>query len=318
LGGRAHHRASELTAAIMLLADAISPDVSLHRLLTGVQTDWLSLVSLAIELAFVAWYVVSVRRLSTRGREWSPRRTACFVTGTVLVIIAVQSGLAAYDDQVFWVHVVQHLLLMNFAPIFLALSAPMTLALQASSRRTQGVLLSILHHPVVEFLTHPVVVVVTVYGTMLVYFLSPFYNFSLEHPLIHDVTHLHFLVSGALFWWIVVGRDPSRWRLSFPAKLGFLAAGIPVNAILGVSLTGATASIAPHFHSLGDTHVGGSVLWVVGELTSLIAMGIVLYQWMQAEERVAIRADRRADADAAIAEAASAAPNGSAGGSPVA
>ncbi len=299
----------------MLLADAISPNVSVHTLLTAWQTDTLSLVSLAIEVALAAWYVVSVRRLAARGRTWPKGRTACFVAGTILMIVAVQSGLASYDDQVFWVHVVQHLLLMNFAPILLALSAPVTLALQASSRPTQRVLLVILHHPVVEFLTNPVVVVITAYGTMLVYFLSSFYNFSLEHPLIHDLTHLHFLVSGCLFWWLVVGRDPSRWRLSFPAKLGLLAAGIPVNAVLGVTLTGATASIAPHFHTLGDTHVGGSVLWVVGELTSLIAMGIVLYQWMQYEERAAVRADRRSDAAAAVPTVAPA-PNGRNGGAP--
>ena len=286
----------------MLLGDVISPPVEIHTLLTGWQTDTLSLVCLGIELALAAWYVVSVRRLAARGRAWSRARTVSFLGGTALVIIAVQSGLASYDDEVFWVHVIQHLLLMNFAPILFALSAPITLALQASSRPTQRVLLGILHNPVVEFLTHPVVVVVAAYGTMLVYFLSPFYNFSLEHPLIHDLTHLHFLVSGCLFWFLVVGRDPSRWRLSHPAKLGFLACGIPVNAILGVSLTGATVSIAPHFHTLGDTHVGGSILWVVGELTSLIALGIVLYQWMQYEEREAIRADRRADAaDAAAA-----------------
>jgi putative copper resistance protein D len=287
----------------------------LHALLTAWQTDTLSLVSLAIELALAAWYVVSVRRLAARGRSWSRWRTASFLSGIALVIIAVQSGLASYDDQVFWVHVIQHLLLMNFAPILLALSAPVTLALQASNRSTQRVLLGILHHPVVEALTNPFVVVIMAYGTMLVYFLSPFYNFSLEHPLVHDLTHLHFLVSGSLFWWLVVGRDPSRWRLSHPAKLGFLAVGIPVNAILGVSLTGATVSIAPHFHTLGDTHVGGSILWVVGELTSLIAMGIVLYQWMQFDERAALRADRRADADAAIASTVLPSHNGTSNGS---
>jgi putative copper resistance protein D len=300
----------------VLLADAVSPPVSLHTLLTGWQTDKISLVALAIELGLAVWYVVSVRRLAARGRTWPRWRTVSFLSGTVLVIIAVQSGLASYDDEVFWIHVIQHLLLMNFAPICFALSAPMTLALQASSRPTQRVLLAILHHPVVEFLTNPIVVVITAYGTMLVYFLTPFYNFSLEHPLIHDLTHLHFLVSGCLFWWLVVGRDPSRWRLSYPAKLGYLAVGLPVNAILGVSLTGAVVSIAPHFHTLSDTHVGGSILWVVGELTSLIAMGIVLYQWMQFDEREAVRADRRGDAAAALAEAEASSParNGSTGG----
>ena len=60
---------------------------------------------------------------------------------------------------------------------------------------------------------------------------TPFYNFSLEHPLVHNLTHLHFLVSGCLFWWLVVGRDPSRWRLSYPVKLGIMAIGIPVTQL---------------------------------------------------------------------------------------
>ncbi|MGA2521145.1 MAG: cytochrome c oxidase assembly protein, partial [Acidimicrobiales bacterium] len=142
-----------------LLADAISPPVRLHTLLFGWQTDGLSLVAMAIELALAAWYVVSVRRLARRGRRWSRWRTASFLGATLLVVVAVQSGLAAYDDQVFAAHVVQHLLLMNFAPVLYALGAPMTLALQASNRPTQQRLLRILHYPLIEFVTNPVVVV---------------------------------------------------------------------------------------------------------------------------------------------------------------
>jgi cytochrome c oxidase assembly factor CtaG len=284
-----------MTVVAVVLADAISPSIRLHTLLTGFQTDGLSMVSLAIELAVVAWYVVAVRRLAKKGRRWSPWRTASFLGATLLVIIAVQSGLAAYDDKVFAAHVVQHLLLMNFAPILYALSAPVTLALQSSARPTQQRLLKIVHHPVVELVTNPVFVVLVTYGTMIVYFLTPFYNFSLEHPLVHDLTHLHFLVSGGLFWWLVVGRDPSRWRLSYPVKLGILAIGIPVTAVLGVSLTGARNSIAPLFHTVADTRSGGSILWVVGELTTFVAMALVVYQWMKFEEREAVRADRLLD-----------------------
>jgi putative copper resistance protein D len=284
-----------MTVVAVVLADAISPSIRLHTLLTGFQTDGLSMVSLAIELALVAWYVVAVRRLAKKGRRWSPWRTASFLGATLLVIIAVQSGLAAYDDKVFAAHVVQHLLLMNFAPILYALSAPVTLALQSSARPTQQRLLKVVHHPVVELVTNPVFVVLVSYGTMIVYFLTPFYNFSLEHPLVHDLTHLHFLVSGSLFWWLVVGRDPSRWRLSYPVKLGILAIGIPVTAVLGVSLTGARDSIAPLFHTVADTRSGGSILWVVGELTTFVAMAIVVYQWMKFEEREAVRADRLLD-----------------------
>jgi putative membrane protein len=279
-----------------VLADGVSPPIELHTLLTGWQTDWLSSAALVVEIAFVLWYLGAVRRLGARHRHWPVGRTVSFVAASALIIVAVQSGLAAYDDQVFALHVVQHLLLMNFAPILLALSAPVTLALQASRRPMQQRLLKVLHHPVVEFVTHPVFVVLVANITMIVYFLTPFYAFSLEHPLVHDFSHLHFLVTGCLFWWLIVGRDPARWRLSHPVKLGILAIGIPVNVVLGISLTGAQASIAARFHSVADTHRGGAILWVAGELVVVAAMAIIVVQWMQYEERKAVRADRLLDA----------------------
>jgi len=72
--------------------------------------------------------------------------------------------------------------------------------------------------------------------------------------------------------------------------------GIPVNALLGLVLTGSRVSVAPAFHTVGDTHRGGSVLWIVGELVTLVAMAIVVSQWMRYEQREAVRADRRLDA----------------------
>ncbi len=297
---------------LLAAANPISPPVRVHTLLTGWQTGPLDMLALAIELLLAAWYVWSARRLAARGRRWSPWRTASFLAATVTMVIAVQSGLAAYDDSVFWVHVIQHLLLMNVAAIFYVLSAPMTLALQASSRRTQRFLLAVLHSRVVETITHPAVVAVIGYGTMIVYFMTPVYTLSLEHPLFHDYTHLHFVVAGYLSWSVVVGVDPTRWRLPYLAKIGFLAIGIPVNAVLGLSLTLARVSVAPGFHTVADTHIGGTILWVFGELVTFVAISILIYRWMQYEERQAIRADRRADAEQARAAAAAAAATGTA------
>jgi cytochrome c oxidase assembly factor CtaG len=277
-------------------ADEISPPISVHNLFAAWQTDWISLTALCIEISIAVWYVILTVRLGRRGRGWSPWRTASFLLGTLAVVVATQSGLASYDDSVFQLHVTQHLLLMNVAPIFYALAAPVTLALQASGRETQRRLLSVLHNRAIEFITHPVLVVINFAGTMLIFFLTPFYQFSLEHPLLHELTHLHFLISGILYWWLIVGVDPSRWRLSFPAKLGALAVGIPTTAVLGLALTQSRVSIALRFHTVADTHAGGSILWIVGELFTLGAMGIVVVQWMRVDDREAVRADRRADA----------------------
>ena len=122
--------------------------------------------------------------------------------------------------------------------------------------------------------------------------------------MLHELTHLHFLVSGILYWWLVVGVDPSRWRLSFPAKLGYLAVGIPTTAILGLALTQSSTSIAPLFHTVSDTHAGGAILWIIGELFTLGAMAIVVVQWMVVDNREAVRGDRRADAADRVAHEA--------------
>jgi putative membrane protein len=287
----------------MTFADEISPVVHLHPLLTAWQTDWLSFVSLAIEIGIAVGYVVFARRLAARGRRWSPWRTTSFLAGMLTIVIAVQSGLASYDDSVFNIHVIQHLLIMNVAPILLALGAPVTLVLQAGERRTQERVLKVLHNRVVEVITNPIFVLVLFSATMVGYFLTPFYQFSLEHPLVHELTHLHFLIAGCLYWWLVVGIDPSRWRLSYPMKLGFLAVDIPVGTLLGLGLTQSRISIAPQFHSLADTHAGGATLWIMGEIFTFVAMGIVVLQWMRADDREAARADRRADAATARAVA---------------
>ena len=89
-----------------------------------------------------AWYLRAGWALSTRGRSWSAKRTVSFMAGLVALIIALQSPVATYTMDYFQAHVIQHLLLMVIAPPLLAMGAPMTLALQTSSRRTKVRLLA--------------------------------------------------------------------------------------------------------------------------------------------------------------------------------
>jgi putative copper resistance protein D len=253
------------------------------------------LVATAISVAVFVAYLGGVRRLAQRSRTWSPWRTASFGTGIVTVFIATGSGLASYDDSVFVMHVIQHLLLMNVAPIFLALGAPVTLALQASERGTQTRILGLLHSKVVKAVTFPVVTAVMSYVTMLVYFLTPIYVYSQQHPLLHEYVHLHFLIAGCLYWWPVVGRDPSSWKMSYPVRLVYLATGVPINAMIGIALTMNRASIDPSVHSIADTHSGGAVLWGVSELLLLAGIAVMYIQWCRWEDREAARSDRRLD-----------------------
>lgn len=273
-------------------AGLLSPPVRLHTLLAAWQHDWLIVVAAAFEAASIGWYVLSVRRLGRRGRRWSGWRTAAFVGGVLVVVVATQSGLASYDDTNFSAHVVQHLLLMNLAPPLLAMGAPVTLALQASSRSTTTRLLKVLHSPAARLLTHPLLagglVVVTMYG----YFLTPLYRLSVEKSWFHYYTHLHFLLAGCLYWWPIVGADvlPRRW--GHAAKLGLLFAAIPWSSFLGIAILEMSRPIAPA-HTLADTHAGGGLLWAASELFTVVFALVVFADWAKADLRQAARYDRQ-------------------------
>lgn len=280
--------------SLQLLLTIPSPPVRLSVLLGGIQLNPLSLVTLALELLFIALYLWGIKTLAKRGRQWPIFRTVSYIAGVFVVFVATGSGLASYDDQVFTIHVIQHLMLMNLAPILIALSAPMTLLLQASPKGVQTKTIKILHSKLISFITFPLVAWLMNYVTMYVYFLTPIYQLSIEHPLFHDYTHLHFLITGTIYWVILIGIDPVRWKMSYGAKLAYLLAGIPFSTFLGIALTSVKTSISPA-HTLADVHSGGAILWVFGEVFTVGALGIIFFQWARYEERIAARSDRELD-----------------------
>ncbi|HUQ63083.1 MAG TPA: cytochrome c oxidase assembly protein [Acidimicrobiales bacterium] len=271
----------------MILA-ASDPDVTLRGLLLDWSFDPLPIIGLVVGLVL---YVGGVRRLAHRGRRWPPARTVSFVSGTVVVALALLSGLASYDESRFVVHVVQHLMVSMVAAVFFVLSGPITLALQAGSRTTQRRLVRVLHSRPIAALTHPVAALALFGGTLFVLYFTGLYDLSLRNRSVHELVHLHFLFVGLLFFWMVVGVDVMRGRLPYGACLLCVLATVPMHAFLGIALM---SSSSPLFssHTLADQRAGAGILWAVGDLVTLVVGGIVLAQWMSHEERVAAREDR--------------------------
>ena len=282
----------------MLLADAdqVSPPVQVHNLLTAWQfAEWFALVAFVIQVAAATWYLGAVLRLRRRGRSWSAWRTTAFLAGVLTLDIALVSGLASYDDQVFYVHVIQHLLLMMVAPPLLALGAPITLAIQAAKRPLQGRIVRLLHHPVVRLLTLPLVAGVLYYASMYVDFLTSFYPFSLQHPLVHNASHVVMFAFGCLFWWPMLAVDQIPNRPAFSTRIIAMFVGMPFEVFLGLAILNFGRPIAPE-HTLSDTHAGGAVFWGASMLITFAAALVMLAQWMRQEERRAARYDGRPNA----------------------
>jgi putative copper resistance protein D len=269
-------------------------------------TDWSLAITFPVVIAVAAGYVLGLRRLRARGRSWPAARTVCFLSGLAVILVATESGLAAYDVVLFSLHIVQHILLGMVAPLLLVLGAPITLALQASSRSAQRTILRVLHSPPVRLLTHPLTAWLLFGSSVVALYFTPLYELSLSNDWFHVATHAYFLLAGTLFLAHVVGIDPIPHALGYGARLLYVLVLLPFHTFVGVALLTTNTVIASGWYDqverswgasqLADQRTGAGLFWISGELFGLLCIGIVVYQWMHAEERAATRHDRRLDA----------------------
>jgi cytochrome c oxidase assembly factor CtaG len=274
---------------------------TLHNVLTRWDTSPFALVTLAAVLAVGAWYVQSVWALSARGRAWSGTRTVAFLTGLVLIDLALQSPVATFTMGYFQAHMIQHLLLMVTAPPLLAMGAPMTLALQTSGRTTKARLLGVLHSRAFKWWSHPVPTAVLYYVSMFAFFLTSAVDVAMNHMWLMDVVNVAFLVAAMHFWWPIVGVDPiPHWPLSHGMKMVALLIGVPIESFLALALLTSTRPAAS-MYSVSSTHSGAAILWIGAEVFTFLALIPVFVQWLRFEGRRTARIDAALDASYAAA-----------------
>jgi putative copper resistance protein D len=279
------------------------PPLTPARLLT----EWEpSLLPLAGALAAGGLYLWGVHRLRARGDRWSRWRTTFFVgLGLGSFLVATTSGLAVYDTTLLWVHMVQHMVLGMIVPIFLALGAPITLALRTLPGGGRRALLAVLHSLVAKVLTFAVVAGVLFVANPFALYLTGWYEATLRNPWLHDLNHVHFVVIGCLWFWTILGIDPMPTRLPYPLRLVAVFASLPFHAFLGIAIMGSSTLIARDWYAeVGrtwgptlerDQEIAGGLLWASGDLVGLLVLGALFVQWAQASEREAVREDRRLD-----------------------
>ena len=281
-----------------------SPDPRTGVLLFTWQTHWVSFVALLVQLVVLAWYLTSARRVAARAGRWSVFRTLCFVVGVLVLAYATEGGIAHYQTSNFTAHVVQVLLLVDVGPPLLALGAPITLALQSSSRHTAATLVRVLRSGPVQVVSRPIVAFVISMGSMFVYFLTPLYRVSEQHPLLLALVQLYLVLTGLLLWVLIVGQDGLPRRLSFGMRFVLVLLLVPFNLALGLAVASVTQPLYPAGNTLADTQQGGNVLLGLAEVLVVAALALIFVEWAREEERGAIRNDRQLDAALAAARTA--------------
>ncbi len=296
---------TNLNQEVILGYDLDGPPTFL-KLLTDWRIDWL--LGTAVVVAAVL-YLVGVYRLRRRDIGWPVGRTISWVTGCLFVLLATSSGLGRYAEAQFSIHMMAHMLLAMIAPILLVLGGPVTLALRVLPAAGRGQvpglresLVTGLHSRPARFVTHPLFVfglfVVSFYA---LYFTSLF-EIMIGSHLGHLAMNLHFLMVGYLYYWVIIGVDPSPRQVPPMVKLAMLLGALPFHAFFGLALMNSRAAMASdYFSGLGlpwvtdlaaDQRLGGSIAWGATEIPLILVMVALLSQWARSDEREARRSDR--------------------------
>jgi cytochrome c oxidase assembly factor CtaG len=276
-----------------------------------VLTTWDLLSPAALLILLTAglylWGVLVMRR---RGDGWPVGRTVSFVVvGLGSAAVATLSGLAAYDDTLLSVHMVQHMILSMLVPLAMALGAPITLALRTLPRRPRRWLLSVLHSRLVKVVSFPPLTFTLYVITPWALYFSGWYAATLHSDYLHEMSHLHLVVVGCLFFWPLMGIDPLPGRITYPARMLLVVLTLPFHAFLGITIMTQDRLLGGSWYSslhhgpmavwLPDPHtdqqLAGGILWSSGDALGLLFFAVLFVQWVRSSMREAVREDRRLD-----------------------
>ena len=133
------------------------------------------------------------------------------------------------------------------------------------------------------------------------YFTGLFESLMSSH-LGHAVMEIHFLLAGSLFFYVLVGVDPSPRRLPPMARLFLLLVVIPLHAFFSIAIMSDDPCSESDFFTrlhrpyqqnlLDDQHLAGSVSWALGEIPMLAVIAAIFIQWLRSDTREAERYER--------------------------
>jgi putative copper resistance protein D len=257
-------------------------------------------------------YVAGLVRLRRRGDAWPAGRVAAWFLGLLSIAAVTLTGVATYAPVLFSVHMGQHMVLAMLTPIFLVLGAPVTLALRAlkpaairGDRGPREWLTVFLHSRVTKVVTHPAAATaIFIVSTYALYF-SPLFEKAMRAHLGHIAMLTHFLLSGILFFWVLIGVDPAPVRLPYIGRLLVLFVTMPFHAFFGIAIMNMGQPLAEGWYRaldrpwgaslVSDQSTGGAMAWAFGEIPTFIVLIALVFQWFAEDERLARRLERTAD-----------------------
>jgi putative membrane protein len=252
------------------------------------------IVSLVLVAGVYWWRMRDLRRAEAfNRRDWA--RVAAFAGGILVLFIALCSPIDTLgEERLFTLHMVQHLLLADVAPILLLLGLTRAF-LRPAVRRLRPV------EEALGPLAHPIVALVALVATMWFWHLPAMYELALDHPWAHALEHAMFFSTGVAFWWFLIEPVPPRHRLTGAPSIAYLSSAKLLMGALGVVLAFSPNAIydtykdAPRawgMSAVTDLNVGGLEMMLEQSLVLVVVFAIAFSRMLERSERDQQRRER--------------------------
>jgi cytochrome c oxidase assembly factor CtaG len=261
------------------------------------QTSWTFDPGVLVGVGALAVLYVSGWRRARTPREPHPPgfgHLALFVAGELTIIVALISPLDSLGDQLMVMHMVQHILLLDIAPILLIASLtkvllrPVTRRLQVIERRA-------------GYLAHPTFAVLAYVVVLWVWHIPGLYDQAQGNSSVHAFEHLSFFAVGALYWWHIFSPIRSRMRLRGLGPVAYMTSAKLLVGLLGIALAFSPRVLYPFYaHKpdywgltpLQDQSMAGLAMALEQSIVMGTALVVLFIRMLTESEREAQRAER--------------------------
>jgi cytochrome c oxidase assembly factor CtaG len=194
------------------------------------------------------------RRRDRRHRRWPAGRTACFIGGLIVLLVATDSGIGTGADEHLTAHMVEHMLIWLVAAPLLCAGAPVRLALFATGSDGRRRIARALHSEIVTAATGPVFSTLAFAIVVIATMIPAVFDLALKDELAHVCEHALYLLTAVLVWAPLIGADPLPHHLGPGGRCWCVAACMAPMAFIAAWLLAASAPLYPPYEAaLGTT-----------------------------------------------------------------